>query len=1312
MEPIRLEAEADKKDIRYVVHVSDIHIRTGDLEKCRYEEYSGVFRRFVEDVSTLENLKESVLVITGDIFHNKGKIEPAGIKLAQSLLISLLEYTDVFMICGNHDYRQDNPSIPDMIESIYENYITQNVHTKYRAFYLNKTGYYLYNNVCFTVVHIKDTLKDYNTYGKNENILAFPPKLDLPNVDYTIALFHGSVLPCRLMNNLNITNSYDFEWFGNHDYIMLGDNHRMQWSMADGEKLWAYSGSLIQQDFGEHFMEHGYLIWNLKNKTISSRIVFNDYGFCTVKRATASSGQVGLMVHIKQREWRVIDTFPQHVSFRTLFKEDVSHVKNFCSMKGLEPACILYWAGATSVSVGVGANDADYHASGGQHIEELNTTDKWFEYLGKHTDINKIKHFILHPELLKLPQLDEGTEFLKKHIVRNDKIQKVINEYVCETTKINKTTQRTQLVRMQWAYLMCYGETNYFDFDCLQGTIALLNGKNAMGKSSFLDVLCIALYGEPTKMRNIVNGRRYTDKIIHDQRPINKSAPSVRLTFRVGNETYEIYRTFGTQAAKNKEHMIMQTCVHVYKYDSSCSQKTLLCEGSTLVDKWIGEHIGSMDTVLMSTMICQTDLNNFFHLKQDDQKNILDKALRLETVSLYGKVLKESILAHSDIVQQIKTAKQTMEAISPKDQTEEKNSIEAKLVELDARIKEKKEWKSVIQGHSTRIVKERDIPNTIEIMFNEAETRYLAIPPSTDSSAELAIVYREKVDAIKDEIEEYKDTLIVENDEALYNKWKVKYEDFLGKKPQWESSSSSSSKCAQYKFNREDVLGERPPLSVTEYEELLMHFTKVSRPSFPEISVSTTLEEYENSAIEHSRLLSNPVVKNRTQEEYDEWYTTNVEVRCDDIVKTRKRLKLYQDKVKKAQIPRDTDGFVFNTECSACIKNQKCCEGTKVALLAKWKGIVEECLSYEKYLTEKAYWDGVLAKWKEYDEWKEAIDYHSRIIREYEQCREWTLYNEREREHAQLIENYQLAKLYLEKDEWDKHSSAREMYEIWSKEEQVVLGRLKTYNDSMKKRELNKVYANYYAEYVKHRDSEDARQNYETCKDMYYSKKLHTVDRELDTFNNEYSELIVEKAKIESCIDAYIEHMRSYQKICNLEKLYEDRLTRIKELELLFIGDKVNSDGYKEWIYKTQVVPLINNEMNAFLGMFENFTFDMSYTKKNFIYMIEDRGNKPTLDKASGYQNFIICLAFRIILARIGAVGQQLKHLFIDEGFTACDSVNIEKVPQLLKSTLTYGEYASILLMSHLDSVRECTSIHINIDRADPFSYIHFPKNI
>lgn len=1297
-----MELETAPRKVRYIVHVSDIHIRTGDLVKCRYAEYSEVFDNFVNDVSRLENLEETVLVITGDIFHNKGKIEPSGIKLAQSLLMSLLAHVDVIMICGNHDYRQDNPSIPDMIESIYDNYINQTVKTKHRAYYLNKTGYYLYNNVCFTVVDIKDTLKDYNTFGKNEAVLDFLPKISFPNIDYTIALFHGTILSSRLANNLQITDAYTIDWFANHDYIMLGDNHRMQWSNDDG-RLWAYSGSLIQQDFGEYFMEHGYLIWNLESKTISSRKIFNDYGFCTVKDVNGT-----LMVHMKQKIWNPIDTFekfPTHISFRTLLKDDLQKVHSYCAKNNLKPTCILQWT--TSVC---DENELlnNTHIADIQHIEELNTISKWFEYLEKHTDINEIRQFIINPELLKLPQVQDGiAEFLKKYTTRNDKIQKVIDEYVCETTKIHKNIQRVELVNMQWAYLMCYGESNHFDFKKLNNTIALLNGKNAMGKSSFLDVVCIALYGEPTKMRNIVNGRKYTDKIIHDQRPMNKTAPSVRLMFKIGDQHYEIYRSFGSQAGKNKDHLIMQTCVQIY--ECGIDDKKLYLEGSTLVERWISENIGNMDTVLMATMICQTDLNNFFHLKQDEQKSILDKALRLDTVALYGKILKESILAHNDMLQQSKTAKQTMESMIPKDMSEHKIHVDKAISELDTEIAKKQEWKAIILGHNTRIIKESNIPDNIDVLFSEAETLHIA--QHTDNVnvnvIETEIVYREKLIAIEKELEQVKHVITLENDETNYKKWKDKYEVFLSKKPQYDSTKT-------YKIPPISEDRPRPSCSVDEYEERLLNFNKISKPTFPYIHVNTSLTEYQNSV---SKLVQNPIQKNRTQEEYDEWKSTNESQSENDIniVKVKKRLHMYEEKVSNAKQAIDIGCFEFNKECISCNKNHKQCVGTKPALLQKWKNIIKECNElintydlYEKYKIEKTYWDAIIVNWKEYDEWKSNIEYHSKIIREYEQSEAWLHYNEGENIHLKLVEDYKLAKYYVEKDEWDKYKSSYELYEIWSKEHEIVLGKLKAYGDSVKKRNLEKSREIIYSEYMKNKNLATIHRDYEKYKDMFYSIKLHIVDRELRNLNNEREELIVENAKLEESIILFKKHSSEYEKIIQLERLYEERLLKIKELEFLFIGDKVTSDGYKEWIYKTQVIPLINNEMNTFLQMFENITFDMSYIKKHFIYMIEDRGNKPTLDKASGYQNFIIGLAFRIILTRIGAVGQQLKHLFIDEGFTSCDSTNIEKVPQLLKSILKYGDYSGILMMSHLDSVRGCTNIHINIDRNDPFSYIRF----
>ena len=180
------------------------------------------------------------------------------------------------------------------------------------------------------------------------------------------------------------------------------------------------------------------------------------------------------------------------------------------------------------------------------------------------------------------------------------------------------------------------------------------------------------------------------------------------------------------------------------------------------------------------------------------------------------------------------------------------------------------------------------------------------------------------------------------------------------------------------------------------------------------------------------------------------------------------------------------------------------------------------------------------------------------------------------------------------------------------------------------------------------------------------------------------------------------------QHMSNLIQSFTARKTLVQLFESRFIGDKANNDGYKEWIYREKVVPLLETEVNKFLSNIEGFKLRIQYDKKCFIYYLEDRGNMPTLDKASGYQNFVVGIAMRLALSRIGAVGQNVKHLFIDEGFTACDVMNIEKVPLLLKSIMTYGGYHSIILMSHLEQVRDAASIQVQIERQGVFSKIQY----
>jgi DNA repair exonuclease SbcCD nuclease subunit len=90
--------------VKYIIHISDIHIRQGDIERSRYNEYKAVFNEYIVNISQLigSNVnQEYIIVITGDVFHNKGKMDTPAIKLFFQWMDKMLNIAPVFIICGN-----------------------------------------------------------------------------------------------------------------------------------------------------------------------------------------------------------------------------------------------------------------------------------------------------------------------------------------------------------------------------------------------------------------------------------------------------------------------------------------------------------------------------------------------------------------------------------------------------------------------------------------------------------------------------------------------------------------------------------------------------------------------------------------------------------------------------------------------------------------------------------------------------------------------------------------------------------------------------------------------------------------------------------------------------------------------------------------------------------------------------------------------------------------------------------------------------------------------------------------------------------
>ena len=277
-----------------IIHLSDIHIRTGNFERSRYNEYMFVFKNLINSLKLIRNFDKYIIVITGDIFHNKSQIESSGISLFTYLINELTKLTQVFLIMGNHDYRQEYINEPDLLSALLGN--NELINTQSNLFYLKKTGIYIVGDILFGLVAINDTLIAGDTSGKVDNLPEFP---DCSNYDkkYKVALYHGIIIDDNnsFFSNKNIGINVD--WFKSYNFAILGDVHSQQVNnskLIDGiyeyndinntndtnntqNIIWGYSGSLIQQNFGESIDKHGYLIWDFENNPNQLTSIYSAY---------------------------------------------------------------------------------------------------------------------------------------------------------------------------------------------------------------------------------------------------------------------------------------------------------------------------------------------------------------------------------------------------------------------------------------------------------------------------------------------------------------------------------------------------------------------------------------------------------------------------------------------------------------------------------------------------------------------------------------------------------------------------------------------------------------------------------------------------------------------------------------------------------------------------------------------------------------------------------------------------------------------------------------------------------------------------
>ena len=235
-----------------IYHLSDIHIRNTEEH---IHIYTHVFANLYKYLKTVKS-DTSLIVITGDILHNKNRLTTICETLCVDFVEKLSSMMTTIIIPGNHDFNEKANTIEDSISTILYKREFNNL------YYLKQSGVYRFNNILFGVSSLID----------NKIIKAS----DISDSGLKIGLYHGAVSNSKNSKGFEFSNK-SMTNFDGYDLVLLGDIHYFQY--LNEEKTMAYASSLISQNFSETDLNHGVLVWDLNTKESVYKPIPNDYRY-------------------------------------------------------------------------------------------------------------------------------------------------------------------------------------------------------------------------------------------------------------------------------------------------------------------------------------------------------------------------------------------------------------------------------------------------------------------------------------------------------------------------------------------------------------------------------------------------------------------------------------------------------------------------------------------------------------------------------------------------------------------------------------------------------------------------------------------------------------------------------------------------------------------------------------------------------------------------------------------------------------------------------------------------------------------------
>lgn len=237
-----------------IIQIGDVHIRN----YRRIDEYQEQLTKFIDickNIVTQNGVNNTRIVICGDLLHNKTDISPEAYALASWFLRELNGICKTIVFSGNHD-KIENDARLDPLSAMFAMCRFENV-----VFLDKESGY---ESCIFDDDNIRWCL--YSAFDNFNKPTQFKRKNTKEKDKRYVGLFHGELKSSRTDVGHESETGLPPAYFEDIDFGLFGHIHKRQCISYNGIPL-VYSGSLIQQDFGENVSGHGYVLWDVDKCT-------------------------------------------------------------------------------------------------------------------------------------------------------------------------------------------------------------------------------------------------------------------------------------------------------------------------------------------------------------------------------------------------------------------------------------------------------------------------------------------------------------------------------------------------------------------------------------------------------------------------------------------------------------------------------------------------------------------------------------------------------------------------------------------------------------------------------------------------------------------------------------------------------------------------------------------------------------------------------------------------------------------------------------------------------------------------------------